>query len=62
MLRRTREEARKTYRRMLDLHLEIYMDDYCDGEADEAIFWDLVNQEAEAVGQAENYRRVMEVA
>jgi hypothetical protein len=47
---------------MLDLHLEIYMDDYCDGEADEAIFWDLVNQEAEAVGQAENYRRVMEVA
>jgi len=58
----TEEQAYRSYRMVLNIHFEIYLDEFCSEEGDEDIFWSIVDSEAESIGQAEIYRKAMEVS
>jgi hypothetical protein len=49
------KEAYSTYRRILDLHFEIYLEEF----DDEDLFWSLVDYVAESMDQTENLKKVM---
>jgi len=57
----TEQDAYRTYRRMLDMHFEIYLDEYCDDEDDADLFWSIVDQVAASMNQTDTYRKAMEV-
>jgi hypothetical protein len=57
----TEEHAYRAYRRVLYMHFEIYLDEFCSEGDEEDLFWSIVDCVAASMNQTDIFRKAMEV-